>query len=187
VNQVFTQWNREAEMNWKELLSKEIEYTYEVTGGLLDLVDDSALDWKPSSENNWMTTGQLLMHITHSCGQTICGFVTGDWGMPEGVDINELPSDEMLPQAELLPAVESVEQAKELLEKDMQLALGILAGCDEDKLAGTKVSAPWDPTERLLGGRLLEMVQHLSQHKSQLFYYLKLQGKAVNTSHLWGM
>jgi hypothetical protein len=31
------------------------------------------------------------------------------------------------------------------------------------------------------------MVGHLAQHKGQLFYYLKLQGKPVNTAHLWGM
>jgi len=35
--------------------------------------------------------------------------------------------------------------------------------------------------------RLHEMVNHLNQHKGQLFYYLKLQGKAVNTMHLWGI
>jgi hypothetical protein len=31
------------------------------------------------------------------------------------------------------------------------------------------------------------MVEHLAQHKGQLFYYFKLQGKPVNTGHLWGM
>jgi hypothetical protein len=31
------------------------------------------------------------------------------------------------------------------------------------------------------------MIDHLKAHKSQLFYDLKLQGKPVNTGHLWGM
>ena len=31
------------------------------------------------------------------------------------------------------------------------------------------------------------MVEHLATHKAQLFYYLKLQGKDVDTMHLWGM
>ena len=39
----------------------------------------------------------------------------------------------------------------------------------------------------LLGHRLLQMVDHLKQHKGQLFYYLKLQGKPVSTTDLWGM
>jgi len=30
------------------------------------------------------------------------------------------------------------------------------------------------------------MIQHLNQHKGQLFYYLKLQGKPVSTPDLWG-
>jgi hypothetical protein len=33
----------------------------------------------------------------------------------------------------------------------------------------------------------LHGIHHLQQHKGQLFYYLKLQGKPVNTEHLWGM
>jgi hypothetical protein len=30
------------------------------------------------------------------------------------------------------------------------------------------------------------MIQHLERHEGQLFYYLKLQGKPVNTVDLWG-
>ncbi len=174
-------------MSWIELLKSEIEDTYKVTDRLLDLVDDDRLDWKPSKENNWMTTGQLLMHVTSACGAAMCGFVTGDWGLPEGIDVSNLSPEEMLPAAEKLPTVDSVAEAKELLAKDKQLALDMLAECDEDKLANETVSAPWDPTDIILGYRLLQMAAHLSQHKSQLFYYLKLQGKPVNTGHLWGM
>ena len=57
----------------------------------------------------------------------------------------------------------------------------------EDDLAHKEVAAPWAPgSSYALGRHLLEMVQHLDRHKSQLFYYLKLQGKPVNTSDLWG-
>ncbi len=38
-----------------------------------------------------------------------------------------------------------------------------------------------------LGFQLHQMVRHLDEHKAQLFYYLKLQGKPVNTGDLWGM
>ena len=174
-------------MNWKELLRSEIETTYKVTNGMLDLVDENSLDWKPSKENNWMTMGQLLMHLTNACGVAMRGFVTGDWGLPEGVDFSELSPEEMLPPAEKLPSIGSVIEAKELLAKDRRLALDILAECDKDKLANETASAPWDPTDIILGYRLLQMVAHLNQHKGQLFYYLKLLGKPVNTSHLWGM
>lgn len=173
-------------MNWQELLKGSIEYTYFVTDKLMDLVDDEELDWKPSPDNNWMTLGQLLMHITNACGAAMKGFVTGDWGMPEGVDIDKLPPEEMLPPAEKMPAVESVAEAKELLAQDKKIALEMLAACKEVRLSTEIATAPWDSMEMILGQRLLQMVMHLSAHKSQLFYYLKLQGKPVNTNHLWG-
>ena len=173
-------------MNWTELLKNEIEHTYTVTEGLLDLVEDDSLDWKPCAENNWMTAGQLLRHITDACGAAIRGFVTGDWGLPEGVEFSDLPPEEMLPPAEKLPTIERVARAKELLAMDKKLALDMLAQCDESALANNIANAPWDSSEMVLGHRLLQMIDHLSQHKSQLFYYLKLQGKPVHTGHLWG-
>ncbi len=172
-------------MNWKELLKTEIENSYKLTDGLFDLVDEESLDWKPSLENNWMTTGQLLMHLTNACGAPMRGFVTGDWGLPEGIDASDLSPEEMLPSAEKLPTIGSVTEAKELLAKDKQLALDMLAECEEDRLANETVRAPWNPAKAILGYYLLQMVAHLSQHKSQLFYYLKLQGKPVNTGNLW--
>jgi hypothetical protein len=174
-------------VNWKELLSYEIESAYKSTAGLMDLVDADKLDWKPTRDNNWMTTGQLLMHNTNACGAAMRGFVTGDWGLPEGVDVENLSPEEMLPPAENMPTVGSVAEAKELLEQDRHVALATLAEVDEDNLANDIATAPWDPTEMILGHRLLQMVTHLNQHKSQLFYYLKLQGKPVHTGHLWGM
>ena len=67
------------------------------------------------------------------------------------------------------------------MQDDKRFALQMLAACSEDRLAHDKAPAPWDPTELLLGHRLLQVVDHLKQHKGQLFYYLKLQGKSVNT------
>jgi len=183
-------------MNWTELITSEIESVYKATQGLLDHVDEESLDWKPSDGSNWMTTGQLLMHLAISCGAPMYGYVTGEWGLPEGVDINDffqvreaigLSEEETLPPAEKMPTIGSVSEAKEFLAEDKQLALDMVANCDEDKLANQPSKAPWEEREQILGHRLLHMVPHLSHHKAQLFYYLKLQGKPVNTSHLVAM
>jgi uncharacterized damage-inducible protein DinB len=171
-------------MNWTKLLTAEIQSAYAPTERLTGLVDDSALEWKPSTGSNWMTTGQLLKHLTESCGAAFRGFITGDWGLPEGMDASEVAS---LPPAEKLPTLASVAEAKRLLQRDRQLALDMLAACSEEDLAHKPAPAPWDPTEMVLGRRLLQMVDHLKQHKGQLFYYLKLQGKPVGTGDLWGM
>lgn len=168
-------------MNWTALLEMELEAAYKTTEGLLDLVNDDVLAWKPPTGGNWMTVGQLLMHVTTSSGACFRGFATGDWGMPEGADPGQLPP------AEVLPAVSSVSEAKRLLGEDKRVALDVLAQCGESRLANDTASAPWDPRPLILGYRLLQMAAHLEQHKAQLFYYLKLQGKPVNTSHLWSM
>jgi hypothetical protein len=174
-------------MNWTEMITGEVEHTYKTTQGLLDLVDANSLGWKPAEGSNWMTTGQLLMHLTSACGQMMKGFVTGDWGMPPDVDPSSLPPEEMLPPAEKLPAIKSVAEAKALLEADRVVALEMIRKAGEADLNTKPAAAPWDPRPVLLGPRLLQMTEHLKQHKAQLFYYLKLQGKPVHTGNLWGM
>jgi DinB superfamily len=174
-------------MNWTELLKSEIETSYKTTEKLLDKVDPGSLQWKPATGSNWMTMGQLLMHISNGCGTGCKGFVTGDWGLPEGKKLEDLPPEEMMPAAEKLPTVKSVEEAKKLLGEDKAVALEMIDRAGENDLENRKIAAPWAPSvSKPLGGHLLMMVQHLERHKSQLFYYLKLQGKPVDTTDLWG-
>jgi uncharacterized damage-inducible protein DinB len=174
-------------MNWKDQLSCEIEGAYKSANSLIDLVDADKLNWKPATGNNWMTTGQLLKHISDACGSGFKGFVTGDWGLPEGVDMSKLSPEEMMPPAEKMTALTSVAEAKKLLEADKQVALAMLAKASAHDLENKPAPAPWDPSPTMLGPRLAQMVDHLVLHKAQLFYYLKLQGKPVHTGHLWGM
>jgi hypothetical protein len=174
-------------MEWMDLLRGQIEYTYGVTEKLLNLVEDSELGWKPSTGSNWMTTGQVISHITNACGEGMKAFVTEDWTLPDGTDMKDLPEDAMLPAAEKMPSVSSIAEAKKLFAADKKLALEMLAKTTPDDLVNKIAKAPWDPMELPLGHRLLQMLEHLNSHKAQLFYYLKLQGKDVNTGHLWGM
>jgi len=174
-------------MTWTQLLKTEIETTYTTTEKLLDKVDPSTLGWKPETGANWMTVGQLLMHITNACGAGCRAFATGDWGLPEGVKAEDIPLEEMLPPAEKLPAIDSVETARRLLAEDKTIALQTIAQAGEQDLANKQVAAPWSPgVESPLGRHFLQMVQHLDRHKAQLFYYLKLQGHDVRTADLWG-
>lgn len=170
-------------MNWTQLLKDEAESTYAATLKLLDKVDPDCLAWKPQTGNNWMATSQLLMHLTEACGAACKAFVTGDWGLPPGVKMEDMP----LPPAEKLPTIGSVAEAKKLLLEDKAVALQSIDQAGEHDLANRKMAAPWAPgIEYVLGRHLLQMIQHLGVHKSQLFYYLKLQGKTVNTTDLWG-
>lgn len=174
-------------MNWTELLKSSIEENYKATEGLFDFVDGENLDWKPETGQNWMNVGQLLLHITSACGAAFKGFATGDWGLPEGVSAEDMSPGDMLPPAEKMPSVSSVEEARHLLAQDKALALDVLETMGEETLATKPTTAPWDPQPMVLGRRLLGMAMHLGNHKAQLFYYLKLQGKPVNTMHMYGM
>ena len=174
-------------MNWTGLLKREAESTYGTAARLLDRVDPDSLDWKPGTGSNWMTVSQLLKHVTNACGGACKGFVLGDWGLPPGVKFEDLKPEEMLPPAEKMPGVQSIEEARELLAEDKILALQMIERAGENDLAHRQVAAPWAPgAEEALGYHLLQMIRHLDKHAGQLFYYLKLQGKPVNTADLWG-
>jgi uncharacterized damage-inducible protein DinB len=174
---------------YTDLLIPLIEDTCRVSDGLMTMVKDEDLGWKPASGRNWMTAGQLLLHMTTACGFCCQGFLTGDWGMPEDFDPSTAQEEDMLPPAERLPAIGSVAEAREALARDRELALRMVAQAGEADLAGKEVVPPWaaDQAPRPLGQHFLEMVLHLNQHKGQLFYYLKLMGRDVNTMHLWGV
>jgi len=176
-------------MNWKTLLAESFHYNYAVADKLMDLVNDSELNWKPATGSNWMTVGQLLYHIPEACGMCCKGFVTGDWGMPSDTPPSVPPASEggsMMPTAESMRAVKSVAEAKERLAADKAVAFEMLNSVSEEELDTRIAKAPWDNMNFCLGRRMLEMVSHLQQHKGQLFYYLKLMGKDVNTMNLWG-
>jgi uncharacterized damage-inducible protein DinB len=181
-----------ASMNFTELLKGEMEGVYHATFGLLDLVDEDKLDWKPATGENWMTTGQLLMHLTTACGFCCKGFVTGDWGLgsqdsAQG-DVSEMSEEDMFPPAAKMPSAETVDQVRDLLTEDKELALAMVDRAGEEDLSTKMSAAPWSPDQEMpLGQHLLHMIEHLSVHKAQLFYYLKLQGKPVHTGLMYGM
>jgi hypothetical protein len=170
-------------MTLNEILISDAEGVYRAADGLFRRVDPSTLDWKPQTGENWMTVGQLLRHCSEACGSTVRGFITGDWGFP--ADAGDPGEGAMMPQADAMPAVESVDEAIRLLADDKAEAMRLFAEVSEDRLANELSSAPWGGPERTLFQHCHEMIWHLAQHKGQLFYYLKLQGTPVNTMDLW--
>ena len=164
-------------MNWTELLHSEIEDTYRATEGLMNLVDDDKLDWAPESGVEWMSTRKLLRHLSDACGWCAANFVHDRWPQVMKGKAQDQPPT----------SVESVAEAKAELAKDKQRVLDAISAAGEEALASRMVQAPWEPVARPLGQQVLQMVNHLNLHKSQLFYYLKLQGKPVNTWTLYGL
>jgi len=173
-------------MTLQQVLIEETETTYAVTRNLVRRVGDADLRWKPADgRTEWMTVGQLLMHCaSFGCGKAVQGFVRGDWGASDGAA--DAGADAHVPPEAALPCVESVGQSLELLEADRVLALQCIAETREADLLARQITAPWGGPAIPLFQQLLHMIAHLAQHKGQLFYYLKLMGRDVGTSDLWG-
>jgi uncharacterized damage-inducible protein DinB len=177
-----------AHITLKQVLLEEAEATYNVTEKLFGKVADEELMWKPAAGKNWMTVGQLLMHCAnYGCGKAVQGFVKGEWDLTEDAELHDLDVEQQhIPPPAALSYVESVGQALELLLADRRLALRCIGEVEEADLLAKRFTAPWGGPELTLFQHLSLMIAHLAQHKGQLFYYLKLMGKDVNTSDLWG-
>lgn len=173
-------------MTLQQVLTEEAETTYAIAQHLVRRVGDADLAWKPAGgRTGWMNMGQLLMHCAScGCGKAVQGFLRGDWGVPDGAA--GVGADAHVPPAAALPSVASVRQALELLEADRVLTLQCIAETQDADLLAHHVAAPWGGPALSLFQQLLHMIAHLNQHKGQLFYYLKLMGKDVGTSDLWG-
>jgi uncharacterized damage-inducible protein DinB len=80
-----------------------------------------------------------------------------------------------------------VREALDLLAEDRRVTLSSITAAGESSLLSRRITAPWGGRELSLFQQLLEMLKHLAQHKGQLFYYLKLMGKPVDSHDLWGV
>ncbi|MCA8939498.1 MAG: DinB family protein [Planctomycetes bacterium] len=170
---------------WISTLNREMDFGYSAMRMLLDLCDEDKLDWKPSEDNNWWTLGQLIRHTTQACGWCCKGMVDGVWDMDAlGYPVDADP-DGLLPASQQ-PSVESLAHARALLDEDDKLAREMIAKAGEERLESEQLEAPWG-TKGTLGQLMLDSATHLNAHKTQLFYYLKLLGKPVNTPILYGM
>lgn len=169
-----------------DLVRGEMDGAYRAAEGLVQLVRDDELGWKPPVGKNWMTVGQLLEHLSSACGFVVRGFVTGDWSLPDGTRLDDLKPEEMLLPAEKMPRAESVAEALQKLEADRRLAIEMLERAGEKALAERTAVAPWGGPPLKLAQQILHAIGHLANHKAQLFYYLKLMGRDVHTGHLYG-
>lgn len=78
---------------------------------------DEGLSCRPVTGQKRMTVGQLLMHCaSFGFGKAIQGLVRGEWGLPDGCSVEDWDAAQHVPPAaSLLPTVESVAQARQLL------------------------------------------------------------------------
>jgi hypothetical protein len=140
---------------------------------LIGMVPADQLDWRPGPK--FMTLGQLICHLSLGVGDGVRLLNTGEWPTME----------EMLTgmKQENLPSC-GVEEALKKLEADKEILRAGLDDISEADFTGKTVSVPWGFQGKfeLLA---LSFLEHFTNHKMQLFTYLKLLDLPVSTPTLY--
>jgi uncharacterized damage-inducible protein DinB len=142
---------------------------------LIAMVPADKLNWQPGP--TFMSLGQVICHLSDGLGGGLEMMLSGKWPsmeeMEEGMKLENLPSC-------------SPQEALDKLEKDRKILRQVLDGMSEDDFTNRVVSVPWGwkaKMERMA----IAFLEHFTNHKMQLFTYLKLLGLPVNTQTLYGM
>jgi hypothetical protein len=124
-----------------------------------------------------MSVGQVLCHLSDGFGGGFDMLLSGKWPtmeeMGEGMKLENLPSC-------------SSQEALDKLEMDKKTLRQVLDGLSEEDFTSKVVSVPWGMTAKV-ERMAISFLEHFTNHKMQLFTYLKLLGLPVNTETLYGM
>jgi hypothetical protein len=140
---------------------------------LIGMVPADKLGWQPGPK--FMTLGQLICHLSLGVGDGIRLLHTGEW-----------PTDEEMltgMKQENLPSC-GVEEALAKLEADKKTLGEALAAVSEQDFANKVVSVPWGWKGKM-EVLALSFLEHFTNHKMQLFLYLKMLDLPVNTQTLY--
>ena len=134
---------------------------------MLKMVPADKLDWKPG--DSFMSVGELIDHLCEGIGGELKMLVTNNWpGPPDGP----------------MPTCTVVEGLAKL-EKDKTVLRELIAGISEEDFANREAATPWGASGTIEKMGLF-FREHFTNHKTQLFTYLKLLGFPVNTQTLYG-
>lgn len=147
---------------------------YRPAEALIRMVPADKLEWRPGP--NFMSLGQVICHLGEGMGSELRCLFTGQW--PHTMEqMMELMKLENYPSC-------AVEEALSKLEKDKTVLREFLDSLSEEDFTHKVVSAPWG-----MGGKMERMaisfLEHFTNHKMQLFTYLKLLGFPVHTGTLY--
>ena len=141
---------------------------------MIGLIPADKLDWRPGP--TFMSFGQVICHLSDGLGSGFEMLLSNKWPameeMEEGMKLENLPSC-------------SPQEALDKLEKDKGILRQALDGVSEEDFANKVVSVPWGWQAKIerMG---VSFLQHFTNHKMQLFTYLKLLGLPVDTQTLYG-
>jgi len=138
---------------------------------MLKMVPADKLEWKPGP--SFMTMGQLVCHLSDGIGTELRMAFTNSWPKPE----------EMTEAMKQMPSC-GIDEALARLENDKKTLRELLDGVSEQDFATKMVEVPWG-WKSTMEKMALDFREHFTNHKMQLFTYLKLLGLPVNTETLY--
>ena len=152
--------------------------TIRQTGHLVSLIPDDRLAWRPAVEGtgaNVSDIGHLLGHLL-DCLAGFCAVFYA--AFPE-----ELASFAELRSAKVNHFC-GVDEWRERAESYRRAIENGFGRCNDNDL-GRLVKTIFQPEGRTLMSLLLDNLEHLLNHKYQLFFYLRLLGVPVGTADLY--
>jgi hypothetical protein len=113
-----------------------------------------------------MSLGQLIYHLGDGVGLPLRCLVSGEWPFTSPEQMVEVMKLEKLPSCGVGEALKKLEEEKTILRE-------CLDGITEGDFVHKVVSAPWG-VEGSIEGMAIDFREHFTNHKMQLFFYLKL-------------
>jgi hypothetical protein len=157
------------------------------TRGLVAKAAGQKLDWRP--EPSFLILGAVLHHVSTAVGSSLRDVMNEAWEFrPAGGGGASVVGGEGsgLPPADAFPTVKSVQEALDLIDADWKVFEECFARVDERTFNGQVCKIPWMAPGTTIKEYLLLTVEHLSNHRMQLFMYLRLLGVKVGTGELYG-
>jgi hypothetical protein len=160
-------------------LGRKIKESVERTQHLIGLVPSGCLSWRPSAEQGHavriFTLGELLGHLA-DCVAGFCAALLAAFPaeLAEFSNLRQLCA----------VAVRSPEETRERITM-LSLCIERGFGACTDSALGRKVVTVFAPEGEELLGILLGNFEHLTNHKHQLFLYLRLLGVPLGTEDLY--
>ena len=153
------------------------------TRGLVNKTPEDKLDWRP--DPSFMKMSAVLHHVSNLVGSQLSDVMNEAWEYrPAGAAGDAQPSP-ALPSADSCPTVTCVDQARKMIAADWRLFEERFARVDEDTFNRQVCRIPWMAPGTILRDYMLMATEHLSNHRMQLFLYLRLLGVKVDTTHLY--
>ena len=146
----------------------------ERTVHLIGLIPPDQCDWTPEVSGAW-SVGMLLGHLLECCAGFCAALAAAEpQRLAHFADLRALPVNCDCAPA---PAIERVALYRERIEEGFALL--------DDARLGQRVATVFVNEGELLLTLLLGNVEHLINHKHQLFTYLRQMGIGVGTADLY--